>query len=157
MIRGRKKEKASPVESLLAVEFMLIPEKYAFDSIYVSEVMMLHNLTTIPGTPSFIVGIMNVRGSIISVIDLKIFFNLPMKGISSFNKLLIVKHQQMEFGIITDEIVGTRQIDIHTLSAPPGTLRGVGADFIQGITPDGTILLNASNIFSDNSLIINQK
>lgn len=157
LIAGWKNEEKSSGESLLVVEFRLIPELYAVESACVSEVLPLRNLTTIPGTPPFLVGIINLRGKIISVVDLKKMFSLPEKGISALNKILVLKHDQMEFGILTDEITGTRHLDLSTLSAPPATLQGAGADYLRGVTPGGIILLDANAILSSNSVIINQK
>ncbi|MCK9220184.1 MAG: chemotaxis protein CheW [Bacteroidales bacterium] len=156
-ISGLRTEKELIEETILAVEFLLLPETYAIDSAFVSEVLPLRNLTVIPGTPPFIIGVINVRGKIISVVNFKNLFNLKEKGVSALNKIIIVKHQQMEFGILTDEITGTKQLDMNSLSSPPATLHGAGVDYIQGITPQGIIVLNAMYILTGNAIIVNQK
>ncbi|MDD4603198.1 MAG: chemotaxis protein CheW [Bacteroidales bacterium] len=156
-ISGLRTEKELIEETILAVEFLLLPETYAIDSAFVSEVLPLRNLTVIPGTPPFIIGVINVRGKIISVVNFKNLFNLKEKGVSALNKIIIIKHQQMEFGILTDEITGTKQLDMNSLSSPPVTLHGAGVDYIQGITPHGIIVLNAMYILTGNAIIVNQK
>jgi len=157
MISGFKTKHQPTGELQFVVEFILAPEKYAIDGSLVSEVLPLNNLTIIPGVPSFITGIMNIRGKITSIVNLKRFFNLKEKGLTALSKILVIKHQLMEFGIVTDEIIGINQLDIGSLSPPPVTLQGEGAGYILGVTPEGTILLDAVAILSDNALIINQK
>ena len=67
-------------DSIEVVEFLLAHERYAVESSYVREVYPLENLTPLPCTPGFVLGIVNLRGEILSVIDLKKFFDLPEKG-----------------------------------------------------------------------------
>jgi purine-binding chemotaxis protein CheW len=157
VISGKQGIKGTADNLLLVIEFSLIPEKYAIDGNYVTEVLPLKNLTVIPGTPVFVVGIINLRGKIISVVNLKSFFDLKEKGISALHKVFVIKHEKMEFGILADEIMGTKWLDMQTLSPPPINLHGSGLDYIQGVASDGTILLNARAILSTRSIIVNQK
>lgn len=69
-------------DTIEVVEFVLAYENYAIESVYIGEVYPLKEFVTIPCTPDFVVGIINVRGRIISIIDLKKFFDLPEKGIA---------------------------------------------------------------------------
>ena len=156
-IAGHHAETSHGGESLLVVEFMLLPEKYCIASSYISEVLPLKDITPIPGAPAFVMGIMNIRGKIISIINLKSFFNLREKGISELNKIIVIKQNQMEFGLVTDAITGTREIDQQGLSAPPATIHGIGSEYIKGLTPEGLILLDIATILSSKSLIVDQK
>jgi purine-binding chemotaxis protein CheW len=156
-IAGWKTELTSKGESLVVVEFQLIPERYCIAGSFVTEVLPLKAITPIPGVPAFVLGVMNVRGKIISIINLKTFFNLKETGITQLNKIIIVKQNQMEFAIVTDAITGTREILLSSLSAPPVTLSGIGADYIKGVTPDGLILLDIATVLSSKSIIVNQK
>ena len=67
------------------VEFILAYEKYGIESSFVREVYPLKEFTPVPCTPSFIFGITNVRGKLISVMDIKEFFGLPSKGLTDLN------------------------------------------------------------------------
>ena len=156
-IAGHKTVTAKMGKPILAVEFLLIPEKYCIDSSFVTEVLPVKEITNIPGTPDFVIGVMNMRGKIISVINLRDFFNLRDKGISELNKIIVLNHNQVEFGILADSILGTREIDADKLSAPPVNITGAGAGYIKGITHDGHILLDAAAILSSKMIIINQK
>ena len=67
-------------KQLDVVEFLLAYERYAIESHWVREVHPLKEITPLPGTPAFVLGIINVRGRIVSVVDLKAFFDLPVRG-----------------------------------------------------------------------------
>jgi len=72
-------------ECLEVVEFLLAYEQYGIESSYIREVYPLKDLTPLPCTPPFVLGIINVRGQILSVIDLKKIFDLPQKGLTELN------------------------------------------------------------------------
>ena len=76
----------------------------------------------------------NVRGQILSVLDLKKFFNLPEKGLGDLNKIIIIRNEMMEFGILADVIIGTRRIPLEAIQPPPPAVTGIGAEYLKGVT-----------------------
>ncbi len=88
------------------MKFLLTHENYGIESVYVREVHPLKELTPLPCTPSFVLGIINVRGQILSVIDLKKFFDLPAQEPTSLNKVIIFHNNRIEFGILADAVIG---------------------------------------------------
>lgn len=156
-IAGRKDlESQYTGESISVVEFLLTPERYAFEEKFVSEVFFLKEITSIPGTPPFVMGVINLRGRIVSVINLKSLFNLKDRGLTELNKVIILKNDQMEFGIVADSITGNKSLFLSTLSDPPLTLDHVGMEYISGVTPEGLILLNAIQLLSSKQLTISK-
>lgn len=147
----------SEEDDLHVVTFLLGTETYAVETKFVREVITLKDLTQIPGTPSFVMGVINFRGVIISVINLKVLFGLKEKGLTELNKVMIVKGEDMEFGIMADGITGKMQLPYNSLGKAPLTLNGPGADFVSGITQHGLILLDASRMLRSKQLIIDQK
>lgn len=141
-------------ETITVVEFLLAPESYAFEEKYVTEVLTLKEITSIPGTPSFVMGVINLRGRIVSIVNLKSLFNLKERGLTELNKVIILKNEKMEFGILADSITGNKTIALNTISPPPLTIDSIGAEYISGVTPDGLILLNAINLLSGKQIII---
>ena len=69
-------ENAAEGEQIEIVEFLLADERYAIESAYIGEVYPLKDLTPLPCAPSFVLGIINMRGKILSIIDLRIFFEM---------------------------------------------------------------------------------
>ncbi len=157
LLAERIVEPDGEVNRLMIVEFLLIPEKYALPGAIIAEVLPLRDFTPIPGTPPFVVGVINARGKITSVINLKSFLHLQEKGITELNKVIIIKKENVEFGILVDAILGAEEILMSKVHPPPANLGEMGGEYITGVTDEGIILLNPDSIFSNKSLIINQK
>jgi len=152
-----KKDESALKEFIEILEFKLASETYGIETAFVREVYPLKDLTTMPGTPSFVLGIVNVRGQIISVINLKKFFNLPEKGLGELNKVIIIRNELMEFGILADIIVGTRSVSLDAIQSSPVSTSEIGAEYLKGVTNDHTIILDATKILEDEKIIIHQE
>jgi len=154
---AREVQTADPNQEFLEiVAFRLASETYGIESAYVREAYPLKNLTPLPGVAPYVLGIVNVRGQILSVIDLKIFFDLPAKGLGQLNKLLILQDEQMGFGILADDILGAYSIPLDAIQAAPPTVSGIGAEYLRGITAERVILLDAEKILKDEKIIVDQ-
>ena len=148
-----KGEKDEYVEVL---EFLLAHEMYGIELKYVREVYPLKELTPIPAIPAFVLGIVNVRGEILSVIDIKKFFDLPEKGLTDLNKVIILHSADMEFGILADSIIGVRNILLSELKTSLPTLTGIREEYLKGVTKEREIILDGGKLLSDKSIIVNE-
>lgn len=138
------------------IVFQLATETYGIETDFVREVYPLKNFTKLPGVPDFVLGIINVRGQIISVIDLKKFFHLPEIGLGELNKVIIIRDAQMEFGVLADRILGSQSIPAETLQTSMSNAPGVGPEYLKGITKDHLIVLDAKKMLEDEKIIVNQ-
>jgi len=138
------------------IEFDLAYERYAFESTFVREIHPLRNFTPLPCTPPFVLGIMNVRGQIISIVDLKRFFDLPEKGLADLNRVIILQGENIEFGVLADSIIGATSLNENDLQASLPTLTGVREKYLKGLTREGTVILEAAAILSDKNIIVNE-
>jgi len=158
-----KKEEVE--EYIEVVEFLLSYEKYAIESSYVREIYPLKELTPLPCTPPFVLGIINVHGQIISVIDIKKFFELPEKGLSDLNKVIILhsgrpvlsRVEGMEFGILADVILGVRQIPHTDIQPSLPTLTGIREDYLKGVTGEQVVILDAEKLLSDKKITVHEE
>ena len=155
--RGKLRKPAAGRESLDIIEFSLGAETYGIESAFVREVYPLKDFTLLPGTPPFVLGIVNVRGQILSVIDLSKFFNLPEKGLGQLNKVIIIHNDRMEFGIVADAILDARPVPLETIQAAPPTVTGIGAEYLKGVTGERMIILDAEKILGDEKIIVCQE
>lgn len=144
-------------ERLEVVEFLLAYERYAVESRYIREVYPLENLTPLPCTPAFVLGIVNLRGEILSVIDIKKFFDLPEQGLTDLNKLVVLCSGNMLFGILADAIIGVRRIPIAGIQPSLPTLTGIREAYLRGVTPDRTVILDAEKLLSDANIIVQEQ
>lgn len=144
-------------EGIELIEFVLAYERYAVESAYVREVYPLKELTPLPCTPRYVAGIINLRGQILPVLDIKKFFDLPQKGLPDLSKVIVLRSDSMQFGILADVIVGTRTIAASALQASLPTLTGVREEYLRGVTPDRAVILDASRLLSDDKLIVHEE
>lgn len=148
------KKEVSAEQAIEVVEFVLASETYAVESRYVREIFPMYDITPVPCTPSFVLGIINVRGQILSVIDIKKFFDLPERGITDLNKVIILKHGDMEFGILADSISGVAEIRKSELETGIPTLTGVREGYLKGVTRERVVVLDAVKLLTDKSVIV---
>jgi purine-binding chemotaxis protein CheW len=154
LARGKASENDD--DSLAVVEFLLANERYGIETRYIREVYPLKDFTPLPGVPPFVLGLVNVRGKILSVIDIKKFFDLPDKGISELNTVIIVHNDTMEFGILADAIAGVSTIPVRTIGPPLPTLTGIRGEYLRGVTEGRMVVLDAARILSDRNIVVEQ-
>ena len=136
------------------IEFVLAYEKYGVESCFVREVYPMKEFTPVPGTPNFVMGIINIRGQIISIIDIKKFFGLPEKGLTDLNRIIIAEYNGLEVGILADLILGVRNIALNEIQSSLPTLTEIRSRYLKGITRDGIVILDIEKLLSDSKLII---
>ena len=155
---ARRREQEAPAEEQIeVVEFLLAYERYALESSYVREVYPLKELTPVPCTPPFVLGIINVRGQILSVIDLKKLFDLPEKGLTDLNKVILVQSDAMQLGILADLILGVRAIPVPDVQVPLPTLTGIREEYLRGVTRECLVVLDVGRILSDKNLVVHEE
>src|SRR5205823_3539980 len=118
------------------------------------EVCVLKDLTPVPCTPAFVLGVINLRGEIHTVIDLKKFFDLPDAGITELNKVLLIEGDGMWLGILADAICGVRTLALEALQPALPTLTDVRADYLRGVTSEQLVVLDAKKIVSDPRILV---
>src|ERR1043166_1328629 len=154
---ARETDQAKAAEPALhIVEFVVGHERYGIEFCYVSEIAALKELTPVPCTPSFVRGIINLHGQILSVIDLQKFFGLAENGLTDLNKVLILQSDSMQFGILADAIIGTASIPVSQL-LPLFPTRGSAEKYFRSTTKERAVILNAAKLLSDNKLIVHEK
>jgi purine-binding chemotaxis protein CheW len=141
-------------ETIEVVEFLLANERYGIESRYVREVCPLRDYTVLPCTPSFVLGLLNLRAQIISVIDIKKFFDMPEEGISDLNKVIIVSDGNMIFGILADVILDVRRIAVEDIQPSLPTLTGIRERFLRGVTGERTVILDAAKLLADKYIVV---
>ncbi len=156
LAKGNEKEAPSPDLFLEIVEFVLGPEHYGIESSHIREIHTLSEFTPLPCTPAFVLGLVNVRGQILSIINIKKLFDLPEKGLTDLNKVIIVHANHMDLGILADAILGVRRIALEALHPALPTLTGIREEYLKGITKDPLVVLDVETILSDEKILVNE-
>ncbi len=150
-------QSAAEDERIEIVEFLLADERYAIESSYVREVYPLKDLTPLPCTPPFVLGVINLRGKILSVIDLRTIFDLPDRGLSDLNKVVVLDDGTMGFGVLADTIIAARWIPRNALLPSLPTLTGIRAEYLMGVTEERLVVLDGGRILSDRGILVHEE
>jgi purine-binding chemotaxis protein CheW len=139
------------------VEFELGPMHLGLPSGCVTEVRTLHELTPVPCTPPFVSGIMAAHGRIIAVVDLKKYLALPESGLTDLNKVIILQHGDMEFGVLADRIVGGRWLAQADLGAGPDDIEPRLRSCLKGQGPHGLMVLDVDALVRAPGFVIEEE
>jgi len=140
-----------PRQSLLdTIEFTVASERYGVEMHFVREICALQELTTLPGAPNFILGITNLHGQILSVVDIRRLFELPERGITNLNKVIALRANDVDLGILADAVLGVRSIASDELGGLP-TFTGIRKDYLKGITKEAMVVLDVQRIVASES------
>ncbi len=137
---------AAPASLLQVVVFRAGAERYALEMRHVREVRPLTALTAVPGTPDYIVGVVNLSGRAVAVTDLKRLFGIPDRSLPSLNRVIVLGNDAMEAGLLADTITGVTAVEQDSLIADIPTLEGVRREFLLGVTPERIIVLDGANL-----------
>ena len=155
-VLAREPDKIEQGEQIEVVGFTLSYEQYGVESQYVREVYPLKEFTPVPCTPAFVLGIINLRGAILSILDLRKFFDLPETGLGDLNRVIVLSSEDMEFGVLADAITGVRKVLRDGLQPPPPTFTGLRREYLKGVSPDRMAILDAGKILADTRIVVNE-
>lgn len=148
-------ERAADVVQVLT--FRLGRERYALPVENVREVRPLTDLTSVPCTPDFVGGVMNLRGNILPLIDIRKLVNVEHEGITDLMSVIVVEISGMEVGIMADEVDEVMRLPLSELQAASTTVSGIGAEYIKGITADALALLNLDTVLGEDRIVVNEE
>jgi purine-binding chemotaxis protein CheW len=117
----------------------------------VQEINRLSPPTKIPNAPGFVEGVINLRGKVTPVIDLKKRFNIPAGTYGDDTRIIVVEISGQTVGIIVDAVSEVLRLAQEAIEPPPGFIAGITADYLTGVGKLGDrllILLDLDKIFS---------
>jgi purine-binding chemotaxis protein CheW len=142
------------------VTFKIGSEFYGIDIMEVQEIISLPEITPIPNSPSFVDGVINLRGGIIPVVDLGKRFNFEIRELTEdetrLRGIVIIKVEGMIIGIIIDQVNRVISINEEEIQPPPQVIAGIGSEYIEGVskTDDNLLtILNVKKLFSKQELL----
>lgn len=136
------------------VLFGLGKERYAIETRFVCEVVRLVDFTPVPKTPDYIVGVTNLRGTVLAIVDLRRFFNIPQSGITDLSRIVVLGTDGVEVGILAEGTHGQAEVAADDILPPPGKASGVGRAYIRGVTKDALIVLDGAALLKDQRLFV---
>ena len=135
------------------VTFSLAGKDYAIDIMRVKEIAKAGNFTYVPNTSPFVLGVYNLRGDIIPIIDLRIFFNIPVpaRKKNQPESMVIINVQDQTFGVVVDFIDKVVGVSSSTIQPPHPIFGDINIKYIHGVVENGGhlyILLDVDKIFA---------
>jgi len=135
------------------VAFKLSDEEYGVEITQVQEIVRMSEITRIPGMPDFIEGVMNLRGKIIPVIDLRKRFLLPGKAVDDKSRIVVVNVSGQIIGLIVDSVSEVINLSEGQITPIPSTIAAIDAEYLDGVVnileKRMVILLNLEKLLSD--------
>ena len=115
------------------VVFKLGLEEYGVNILQVQEIKRITEITRVPHTPEYIKGVINLRGSVLPVIDLKIRLNLPQQVSTEDGRNIIVKVKEISVGMMVDAVSEVMTINEENIDSPNVVAGSVAANYLSGV------------------------
>lgn len=123
------------------IVFRLGREEYALEALYVSEIVGMQFITIVPNVEQHIRGVINLRGKIIPVLDVRVRFGLSAKEYNDRTCIIICRHERYgTTGLIVDAVVEVSDITPDSITEPPKTIKGNQSKFLQGMAKHGELV-----------------
>ncbi|MFQ5461645.1 MAG: chemotaxis protein CheW [Phycisphaerae bacterium] len=133
------------------VSFRLANEEYGLDIMKVREIILMGEITQVPEVPEYVCGLINLRGKVIPIVDLRRRFGLDIGDATEHTRIMVVNTNETTFGIIVDAVNEVLRIDAGEVSPPPTGLLGTDQSYIRGLVKMSErimILLNLDMVLS---------
>ncbi len=161
---GQKLQEEQQGEMIQVAIVSLDGELYGLNVQHIFDIRVLERVTFVPRVPAWVLGVVNWRGRILSVVHLRQFLGLPSNGVENKNKpnqrLLVLQAGEMEVGIQADHIFAIEAIPVSQINREDGSVRAIKAELVNGLfMRDGNqheivVLLDLPAILADPRLII---
>lgn len=144
-------------EELKVIVFTLAHEQYGVEVDRVRTIERMQPLTRVPKTPAFVKGVINLRGVVVPVIDLRGRFQLAESDYTDNSRIIIVAVKDMEVGLIVDSANDVLDVDSDSIEAPPEIVGGIRAKYLRGVAklPSGSllVLLNLEEVLNKSEIV----
>ena len=134
-------EELKAVDSLLVATFALGDALFGIGAAQVQEVVRVGDITPVHHGPPYVAGIRNLRGRIVTVIDLAVRLDLGTVDTGADSRILIVDWQGEPIGLLVDSVADTISVNTSDLIPPPPNLHGVQSDNLRGVCRSGERLV----------------
>jgi len=134
------------------VTFRLSDETYGVNVMQVQEVLRITEIAPVPGAPDFVVGIINLRGNVVTVIDTRKRFGLYPKELDDASRIVIIEADNQVIGILVDSVAEVVELRGNEIEAAPTVGSEESSRYIQGVTSRNgelLILVDLNRFLSD--------
>ena len=121
------------IGTLQLVSFRLASEEYGIEITKVQEIILMGETTRVPQTPEYIMGLINLRSTVIPIVDLRLRFGLTQEDTTDETRIMVVNVAGKTIGIIVDAVSEVLRISQEQIAPPPPTVAGLGREYLTGL------------------------
>lgn len=144
-------------EELKVIVFTLAHEQYGVEVDKVKTIERIVPMTRVPKTPAFVKGVINLRGVVVPVIDLRGRFNLPETELTNDSRIIIVAVGELEVGLIVDSASDVVDVNEDSIVDPPEVVGGIKAKYLRGVAKIHTdqllVMLNLQEVLNKKEIV----
>ncbi|MDQ7040275.1 MAG: chemotaxis protein CheW [Rhodothermus sp.] len=128
-----QQQTATSTQLLQLVSFLIEKEEFGVDILNVQEIIRPVDITRVPNAPAFVEGVINLRGRIVPVVDLRKRFNLPQRERDKNSRIIVVELGDKIVGFMVDAVREVLRVDASVIEPPPELAIGIDAHYITGV------------------------
>lgn len=148
-------EQAPDTEQVLQILYLQLGnETFAIETKYVVEVLNKCSTVRLPDAPAFVVGVTNLRGEILAVMDLKGLFEIKSAEPANTSQVIVLGLEQVEFGVLADEVTEVGVETIKAVMPVPPSIAKSGRRFLRGVTSDAKLILDGKSLLECADFIV---
>lgn len=132
-IEQNKKLETSKEDLIQLVTFYMCDEIYAINILNVQEIIRLTEITRVPNADSYIKGVINLRGKIIPIIDLRDRLAMPKKEYNTETRIVVIENDENVVGFIVDRVNHVLRIEKNKTETPPPMVNGLDSEYISSV------------------------
>ena len=132
-VKTKAKAVKGEMDLLQLVTFNIGGEEFGVDILKVQEINRMLQITRVPRSPDFVEGVINLRGKVVPVIDLRKRFNLEEKEADKQTRIIVVEVEKKIVGFIVDAVSEVLRIPSGTVESPPSIVAGIDSEYITGV------------------------
>ena len=152
------KKQTADIQQFLT--FLLAGEEFAVSILKVKEILEYDTITTVPNVPKWVCGVLNLRGSVVPIVDLALKFGRPASDITKLTCIVIVETQceneRLTMGVLVDSVSQVIDLDVADIEAPPAFGTHVKTDYLEGMGRSGKkfcLILNIDKVLANEELL----
>lgn len=132
-MNNQAQSKVETNEILQLVSFKIANEEFGVDILNVQEINKMTQITKVPNAPDFVEGVINLRGRVIPIIDLRTRLKLEKKQHDKDTRIIVVEISNKTVGFIVDAVNEVLRIPTNIIEPPPQLATGIDSDFIRAV------------------------
>ena len=121
------------VPQVQLVTFLVAAQEFGLDVFAVHEILSYQDVTAVPRAPEFVEGVLDVRGSVVPVVDLRRRFGVAEPAHDDDTRIMLVEFGGERLGMVVDSVTEVLRAPETAISAPPAYIRGLAAEYVRGI------------------------